>query len=126
MTRPKKISDRRKTVAAYVDKFAPRAKLDTELQTFHENLKQQSVNQQKQMELIEAEKSKIQIATEKEQILLEMAKEEAVKSKKIADIEIKQKEHSFEHAKLLDAIEADKMKRLAELEIEAKKRQLNL
>lgn len=55
-----------------------------------------------------------------------MAKEEAAKSKRIGHIEVKQKEHSFEQVKILDAIEADKMKRLADLEVEARKRQLNL
>lgn len=113
--------------AKYTDKFAaPQAKLDTGLDTFNENLQQQSINQQKQFELLEAEQVKILVATQKEKVLLEMANNEAEKCKRLAEIEIKQKEETLQQMKLLNEIEADKQRRLADLEIEAKRRDLNL
>lgn len=104
----------------YTDKFSgSQAKLDSGLETFNENLQQQNVNQRMQMELIE-------IAKEKEKVLLEAAKYEAEKTKRLAEIEIKEREEKREQSKQLNAIELDKQKRLAELEIEAKRRELNL
>lgn len=111
----------------YTDKYvAPKSKLDCGLDVFTQNLEQQTINQQKQFELLQAEQHKIQLATEKEKILLQMAKDEAAKQEKLAEIEIKQKEESLQQMKLLNAIEADKRKQLAQLEIEAKRRNLNL
>lgn len=110
----------------YDDTFIPsRRKLNLEggIEVFTENLQQQRTNQDKQSEILEAEKKKIEIMTEKEQYLLQVAKSEAAKCKALAEIEINKQ-------KQLAAIEIEAKRRqleqLAELELQAKRRELNL